>query len=108
MGWGRLRLAEDRHRPLLPPTSMDQKGRSPGVARVAWAAGVLWLGYSPEADRSVSLFHPIHQDVLASSDLLEAFWSVTGDAEGRLLGVMPRTGGVRGEWCLLRGPLSGV
>lgn len=36
-------LAEDQHRPLLPPTRQAQKARSPGQARVVWAAGVLWL-----------------------------------------------------------------
>lgn len=46
--------------------------------------------------------------MLVFFDLFEVFWLVIGDVEGRLLGVMLRIGGVRGEWCFFRGFLVGV
>lgn len=35
----------DQHRPLVPPIYESQKVQSPGVARMVWVAGVLWLSF---------------------------------------------------------------
>ena len=86
MGWGLRQSAENEDRPLLSPIQQAQKGRSPGVAGLVWAAGVLWLGYLLEVNSLVSLFPPIYQDLLASSDFLGAFCSVTGEGEGLSVG----------------------
>ena len=79
-------LAEDQCRPLLLPNHEAQEGQSTVLARVVWAAGVLWLGNLPEANHLVSLFPPLHQDLLTSSNLLGAFCSVTGEGEGLSVG----------------------
>lgn len=63
MGWGLRQSAENDDRPLLPPIQQVQKGRSPGVTGLVWAAGVLWLGYLLEVNRFLPFteicWHPL-------------------------------------------------
>ena len=82
---GQRRIETDHF--CLPP-GRPRRARGSGGWGEGWSGLQVCCGLAPtpEVNRFISLFPPIHRGLLASSYLLGAFCSVTGEGEGLSVG----------------------